>query len=103
MATVCQRFAVGFFYRFVYICVYQLGHYFGIGFSPANGGYVHVSVFCDGVEFNNFDTSATLGSNYTWGKKVSVYLGVDHGTANVDSAICEKYEYTSPFSWGDEE
>lgn len=78
-------------------------HEVGVGFSPANGGFVHVSVFFDGVEFNSFDTSATLGSNFTWGHKVKIYLGVDHGTLNSDSAVCEWYEYTPPFSWGDDE
>ena len=78
-------------------------HEVGIGFSPADGGYIHASVYFDGVEFNSFDTSATLGSNFTWGHKIKLYIGVDHGTLNSDSAVCEWYEYTPLFSWGDEE
>ena len=78
-------------------------HEVGVGFTKAAGGYCHVTVYFDGAEIGSFDTSANLGSNFKWGANVKIYLGVDHGTANSDSAVCEWYEYTPPFSWGDDE
>jgi len=73
----------------------SVAHDMGVSFSPIAGGYCHVAFLLDGEEFYGFDTSETLGAAFAWGKDVDLYLGVDTG----DSAVCEWYEYTQPFSW----
>ena len=73
-------------------------HEMTVKFTPSeiNEGYCHVQFILDGVEFQSFDTGDNAVMECTWQKEIGMYFGCYTG-----SAICEWYDYTEPFSWGD--
>ncbi len=64
--------------------------------SQVNEGYCHVEFILDGEVFQEFDTSSGAVPRCTWDQEIGMYFGCYTG-----NAICEWYEYTEPFSWGD--
>ena len=80
---------------------FSVPHTFACRFLPIiDSEYCHVAIYLDDVLILEFDTSEKILDEVKWGTKINMYLSVDSGGAG-DSAVLEKYEYSTPLDWGD--